>query len=152
MDRLLDYSINHPLLAGGLLLMTIIVIGYELRQRGAMSSAVGPGEAVRLVNSGAVFVDLRSANLFKDGHITGAKNVPGDREARRQDGRALLRRRRDDRRGPADARARRCEGRLQPARRARGLEAGEPAGRQGLSVPCPTSRSIRAAFAVPACR
>ena len=81
MDRLLDYSINHPLLAGGLLLMTIIVIGYELRQRGAMSSAVGPGEAVRLVNSGAVFVDLRSANLFKDGHITGAKNVPGDQIA-----------------------------------------------------------------------
>ena len=81
MDRLLDYSINHPLLAGGLLLMTLIVIGYELRQRGAMSSAIGPGEAVRLVNSGAVFVDLRSANLFKDGHITGAKNVPGDQIA-----------------------------------------------------------------------
>ncbi|HEY8266272.1 MAG TPA: rhodanese-like domain-containing protein [Steroidobacteraceae bacterium] len=81
MDRLLDYSINHPLLAGGLLLMTFVVIGYELRQRGAMSSAVGPGEAIRLVNSGAVLVDLRSANLFKDGHITGAKNVPGDQIA-----------------------------------------------------------------------
>ncbi len=81
MDRLLDYSINHPLLAGGLLLMTFIVAGYELRQRGAMSSAVGPGEAIRLVNSGAVLVDLRSANQFKDGHITGAKNVPGDQIA-----------------------------------------------------------------------
>ena len=81
MDRLLDYSINHPLLAGGLLLMTFIVAGYELRQRGAMTSAVGPGEAIRLVNSGAVLVDLRSANQFKDGHITGAKNVPGDQIA-----------------------------------------------------------------------
>jgi len=81
MDRLLDYSINHPLLAGGLLLMTFIVIGYELRQRGAMSSAIGSGEAIRLVNSGAVLVDLRSANQFKDGHITGAKNVPGDQIA-----------------------------------------------------------------------
>jgi rhodanese-related sulfurtransferase len=81
MDRLLDYSINHPLLAGGLLLMTFIVAGYELRLRGAMSSAVGPGEAIRLVNSGAVLVDLRSANQFKDGHITGAKNVPGDQIA-----------------------------------------------------------------------
>jgi rhodanese-related sulfurtransferase len=78
MDRLLDYSINHPLLAGGLLLMTFIVVGYEMRQRGAMASAIGPGEAIRLVNSGAVLVDLRSANQFKDGHITGAKNVPGD--------------------------------------------------------------------------
>jgi len=81
MDRLLDYSINHPLLAGGLLLMTFIVIGYELRQRGAMSSAIGSGEAIRLVNSGAVLVDLRSANQFKDGHITGAKNLPGDQIA-----------------------------------------------------------------------
>ena len=81
MDRLFDYSINHPLLAGGLLLMTFIVIGYELRQRGAMSSAIGSGEAIRLVNSGAVLVDLRSANQFKDGHITGAKNVPGDQIA-----------------------------------------------------------------------
>ncbi len=58
--------------------MTFIVAGYEMRQRGAMASAIGPGEAIRLVNSGAVLVDLRSANQFKDGHITGAKNVPGD--------------------------------------------------------------------------
>ena len=79
MDRLLDYSINHPLLAGGLLLMTLIVIGYELRLRGAMSSAIGPGEAVRLVNSGAVLVDLRSANLFKDGHITGRRTCRATR-------------------------------------------------------------------------
>jgi rhodanese-related sulfurtransferase len=78
MDRLLDYSINHPLLAGGLALMALIVLGYELRMRGALSSAIGPNEAVRLMNEGAVLLDLRSTNLFKDGHITGAKNLPGD--------------------------------------------------------------------------
>lgn len=78
MDRLLDYSINHPLLAGGLVLMLIVVIAYELRMRGATSSAVGANEAVRLMNEGAVLVDLRSTNQFKDGHITGAKNIPGD--------------------------------------------------------------------------
>ena len=45
MDRLLDYSINHPLLAGGLLLLTFIVLGYEIRQRTAMAMlyAVLPG-------------------------------------------------------------------------------------------------------------
>lgn len=78
MDRLLDYSINHPLLAGGLVLMALAVLAYEMRLRGAMSSAVGPSEAVRLMNAGAVLVDLRSANHFKDGHITGARNIPGD--------------------------------------------------------------------------
>ena len=81
MDRLLDYSINHPLLAGGLVLMAIVVLGFEERLRGAGSAAVGPSEAIRLMNSGAVLVDLRSANQFKDGHIAGAKNLPGDQVA-----------------------------------------------------------------------
>jgi rhodanese-related sulfurtransferase len=81
MDRLLDYSINHPLLAGGLALMTLVVLGYEMRLRGATSAAIGPNEAVRLMNEGAVLVDLRSTNQFKDGHITGAKNIPGDQVA-----------------------------------------------------------------------
>jgi len=81
MDRLLDYSINHPLLAGGLVLMAIVVLAYEMRQRGALSSAIGPSEAIRLMNGGAVLVDLRAGNQFKDGHITGAKNIPGDQVA-----------------------------------------------------------------------
>jgi rhodanese-related sulfurtransferase len=34
-----------------------------------------------MVNSGAVLVDLRAANQFKDGHIAGAKNLPGDQIA-----------------------------------------------------------------------
>jgi rhodanese-related sulfurtransferase len=81
MDRLLDYFTNHPLLAGGLALMTFIVMGYEIRQRAAMASAIAPSEAIRMVNSGAVLVDLRAANQFKDGHIAGAKNLPGDQIA-----------------------------------------------------------------------
>ena len=81
MDRLLDYFTNHPLLAGGLVLMTFVVMGYEIRQRAALVSAIGPSEAIRMVNSGAVLVDLRAANQFKDGHIAGAKNLPGDQIA-----------------------------------------------------------------------
>jgi rhodanese-related sulfurtransferase len=81
MDRLIDYSINHPLLAGGLVLMTFLVLGYEIRQRAAMASAVAPSEAIRLMNGGAVLVDLRSANQFKDGHIAGARNLPADQLA-----------------------------------------------------------------------
>jgi rhodanese-related sulfurtransferase len=81
MDRLLDYSINHPFLAGGLLLMTLVVLGYEIRQRGATAFAIAPSEAIRMVNAGAALVDLRSPNQFKDGHIAGAKNLPGDRIA-----------------------------------------------------------------------
>jgi rhodanese-related sulfurtransferase len=81
MDRLLDYFTNHPLLAGGFLAMVVVVLAYEIRERGAAAFAVAPNEAIRLANAGAVLVDLRSPNQFKDGHIAGARNLPGDQIA-----------------------------------------------------------------------
>lgn len=81
MDRLLEYLGNHPLLAGSAGLMALIVLGYELRQRAHAASAVSPADAVRLMNGGAVLVDVRSPNQFKDGHVSGARNVPGDQVA-----------------------------------------------------------------------
>jgi rhodanese-related sulfurtransferase len=61
--------------------MALVVLSYEIRQRIATAAAIAPNEAIRLVNAGAVLVDLRSANQFKDGHIAGAKNLPGDQIA-----------------------------------------------------------------------
>jgi rhodanese-related sulfurtransferase len=81
MDRLIDYFTNHPLLAGGFLVMAVVVLAYEIRERGAAAFAIAPNEAIRLANAGAVLVDLRSPNQFKDGHITGARNLPGDQIA-----------------------------------------------------------------------
>lgn len=81
MDRLLDYFTNHPILAGAAVVMTFFVLAFELRRRGEGAAAVAPNEAIRLMNGGAVLVDLRSANQFKDGHIVGAKSVPGDQLA-----------------------------------------------------------------------
>ena len=81
MDRLLDYFTNHPFLAGGFLVMVVVVLVYEIRERGSAAFAVAPNEAIRLANAGAVLVDLRSPNQFKDGHITGARNLPGDQIA-----------------------------------------------------------------------
>jgi len=81
MDRLVEYLGNHPLLAGAAGLMALVVLGYELRQRAHAGTAVSPTDAVRLMNGGAVLVDVRSTNQFKDGHINGARNVPGDQIA-----------------------------------------------------------------------
>ena len=74
MDRLLDYSIDHTA---------------TWRAGCSCSSWCSPGsfasaalrhspvanEAIRLANSGAVLVDLRSPNQYKDGHIAGARNL-----------------------------------------------------------------------------
>ena len=81
MDRLIDYFTNHPFLAGGLVLMVLVVVAYEMRRLGQGSTAVTPNDAIRMMNEGAVVVDLRPANQFKDGHIAGARNVPGDQIA-----------------------------------------------------------------------
>ena len=75
---MLDYFTNHPILAGAAVVMSFLVLAFELRRRGEGSASVAPNEAIRIVNGGALLVDLRSANQFKDGHIAGAKNVPGD--------------------------------------------------------------------------
>ncbi len=81
MDRLINYFTNHPLLAGGLVLMLLVVIASEARRRGQGATSVAPNEAIRMMNDGAVLVDVRAPNLFKDGHIAGARNVPGDQIA-----------------------------------------------------------------------
>jgi rhodanese-related sulfurtransferase len=81
MDRLLEYVSNHPFLVGAAGLMALVVLAYELRQRAHSAASVSPSEVVRLMNGGAVLVDVRSTNQFKDGHINGARNVPGDQIA-----------------------------------------------------------------------
>lgn len=81
MDRLLDYFTNHPFLAGGLALMLLVVVAYEMRRHGQGATAIAANDAIRLLNEGAVLVDLRPSNQFKDGHIAGARNIPGDQIA-----------------------------------------------------------------------
>jgi rhodanese-related sulfurtransferase len=81
MDPLLQHFTAHPLLASAAGVLLLAVVAYELRQRAHSAASVSPTEAVRLMNDGAVLVDVRSVNQFKDGHISGARNVPGDQVA-----------------------------------------------------------------------
>ena len=76
MDRLFEYAANHPLLAGGLVAMTLLVIGYEIRQRLRGGRDVGPLEAVGLINDGAAVLDVRAAAQFEKGHVLNARNLP----------------------------------------------------------------------------
>lgn len=83
MERLLEYAANHPLLSGALVAVTVLVVAYEIRQRMKAGTDVGPLEAVRMINDGAVVLDTRSAAQFEKGHIVDAHNVPmSDLEAR----------------------------------------------------------------------
>jgi rhodanese-related sulfurtransferase len=81
MDPLLQHFTAHPFLASAAGVLLLAVVAYELRQRAHSAASVSPTEAVRMMNDGAVLVDVRSVNQFKDGHIAGARNVPGDQVA-----------------------------------------------------------------------
>jgi len=75
MSRFVEYSTNHPFLVAAAAILTILVIVFEFRQRGRSSFAVGPADAVRLVNAGALVIDLRDAKAYEAGHIIDARSI-----------------------------------------------------------------------------
>lgn len=78
MQQFFQYAANHPLLLAGALLMAAVVAGYEFRAQRASFASIGPAEAVRLMNAGALLIDVRSKEQFNAAHIAGARHIPGD--------------------------------------------------------------------------
>jgi rhodanese-related sulfurtransferase len=78
MDRLLEYITHHPWYAAGAAVAALLVIVYELRTRNENVSAVSPQDAVRLMNQGALVIDLRTSDAFASGHVAGAKQMSGE--------------------------------------------------------------------------
>jgi rhodanese-related sulfurtransferase len=78
MSQLSEYLQHHFLLAGAAAAMAIVVLAYELRHATRQQAAVSASELVRLVNSGALLLDVRAKSAFDAGHIANARNVPGE--------------------------------------------------------------------------
>jgi rhodanese-related sulfurtransferase len=76
MQQLLDYITHHPFLVGAAVLAAIVVLAFELRERVQAFAALSASQAVRLMNQGALVIDLRSKDLYDAGHIVDARNVP----------------------------------------------------------------------------
>ena len=89
MDRLLEYATRHPLLVGGTVLLALLAAAYEFSRMRGGGQAVGPTDAVRLLNQGAIAVDVRTQAEFEAGHIIDARHVP--QEALAQAGETLKR-------------------------------------------------------------
>ena len=78
MERLLEYAARHPLLFGGTLVVALAVAAYEFSKSRSGGQAIGPTDAVRLMNQGALLLDLRSKAEYESGHIIEARHVPAD--------------------------------------------------------------------------
>lgn len=76
MNRFLEFIQRHPLLASGAVLLVIAALVVEFRYRRGAAVAVGPSDAVRLINSGALVVDVRAADAHAAGHIIDARHIP----------------------------------------------------------------------------
>jgi rhodanese-related sulfurtransferase len=59
-------------------LAAILVFAYEARLRSQGAAAISPQELIRLMNQGALVLDLRTANEYAAGHINGARPMPSD--------------------------------------------------------------------------
>lgn len=75
MGQLAEFAANHPYLAIAVVATLTAVIVYELRLRTRQGDSVSPGEAVQMINRGALVIDVRKTDDFARGHIVNARNI-----------------------------------------------------------------------------
>ncbi|MBS0376151.1 MAG: rhodanese-like domain-containing protein [Proteobacteria bacterium] len=78
MQQFLQYATHHYALVALAVVLAVLVFVYEFRARTAAFGSITPADAVRLLNGGALLVDIRGKEAFEAGHIGGARHVPGE--------------------------------------------------------------------------
>lgn len=79
MERLIEYVTHHPLLAGAILVALVVVVVFESRLRSKGESAISSQDLIRLMNQGALVLDIRKPAEFEAGHVNGAKQLDSDK-------------------------------------------------------------------------
>ncbi len=78
MERFIEYFGHHSLLVSAALLLAGLVAAYELRVRSQNQASLSPHDVIRLMNQGALVVDLRKPEDFAIGHLAGARAMTGE--------------------------------------------------------------------------
>ena len=76
MQQFLEYVVTHPVLVGATVLLALAALAYEWSRGRAGGQTVGPIDAVRLMNQGALVLDVRSRDQYDAGHVIDARSVP----------------------------------------------------------------------------
>jgi rhodanese-related sulfurtransferase len=76
MQDLAQFASANLLLVSGLVASGLAVLFYELRLKARDIGSLSTAMAVRLINDGAIVVDVRSPDLYAAGHIVDARNIP----------------------------------------------------------------------------
>lgn len=78
MEQLLEFTNNHLILTGGLVLSLFYLLFTEFSLQSMAGVDLSVPEAITRINQDAVVVDIRPAEQFAKGHITGARNLTAD--------------------------------------------------------------------------
>ncbi len=75
-QQLIQFVIKHWLMVGAFVILLVILFIEEARSKG-LGASISAQKAVGLMNhEQAAVVDIRDRNLFKEGHIVNAMNIP----------------------------------------------------------------------------
>jgi rhodanese-related sulfurtransferase len=75
MNRLAEFMQHHPVMTAAVVVLAVMAVVIELRFRKLGASALGPIDAVRLINGGALVIDVRNAEAFAAGHIIDSRHI-----------------------------------------------------------------------------
>ncbi len=79
MAQIFEFIGNHPLLIAAFVGVLGVLAFTEYNRMFSGVKQLSPFAATQMLNSGeAVFVDVRSDNEFKSGHIINARNMPAN--------------------------------------------------------------------------
>ncbi|MFT4020296.1 MAG: rhodanese-like domain-containing protein [Acinetobacter sp.] len=74
MEQWFEFMGNHPFLFGLLAVLIVLFFVFEGQRSGRKISPQSLGILVKVKN--AILIDLRDAKDFREGHISGSRNIP----------------------------------------------------------------------------
>ena len=78
MDKILEFTGNNTLLVLALVVSFFVAIFSELRRKASGTINIEASDAIKLINNGAIVVDLRSTEAHGRGHIVSSRSIPHD--------------------------------------------------------------------------
>ncbi len=78
MDQLVEFTSNNALLVSALIATVLAVLFNETRLKSQGLRSISAGDAVHLINQGALVVDVRDESSFNSGHIVESRHMTTD--------------------------------------------------------------------------
>ncbi|MCZ0955287.1 MAG: rhodanese-like domain-containing protein, partial [Rhodospirillaceae bacterium] len=75
MARLVEFAQNNLFLVLALLATWSAVMFYEIKLKSRGLFQVSSADALRIINKGAMIIDVRPAEAYGNGHIVNARNI-----------------------------------------------------------------------------